>query len=348
MGKKGQVHLLAFLDLHLLSLALTYYKQTFCNNFAITVHLRELGNPLYLDIIKAFGCSYSIIPVDADMPAYAKTCESIVEEKVEWILVHLINEFMPIDLLTLLDLCNGKYISTTSKTGVAALCINNSSESVCDCVITVQPYEEAIKRGLFKRLTSKFTHSWNGHTIKVLRDISRKQIIVPKDSSLSTLEIGCFEGKSTMAIASTFPHARNWICVDPWEDGPYSELEPIDFTNQFKTFIENTCLLGQKLVMQRSRSLHAIANLATSGVKLVFVLIDGDHSAEATYNDAAMTWPLVVSGGLVLFDDYEWRGSKQDLPAHATPKPGIDKWLSENLDAKVLIKNWQVLVQKSN
>lgn len=42
------------------------------------------------------------------------------------------------------------------------------------------------------------------------------------------------------------------------------------------------------------------------------------------YSDALLTWPLIVRGGVVIFDDYLWPGSDDPLDL---PKPGIDAFL---------------------
>ena len=42
------------------------------------------------------------------------------------------------------------------------------------------------------------------------------------------------------------------------------------------------------------------------------------------YADAALTWPLMAPGGLVIFDDYQWNEMPEPLD---NPKPGIDAFL---------------------
>ena len=37
-----------------------------------------------------------------------------------------------------------------------------------------------------------------------------------------------------------------------------------------------------------------------------------------------LTWPLMARGGLVIFDDYEWKEMPKPLD---NPKPGIDAFL---------------------
>jgi predicted O-methyltransferase YrrM len=51
---------------------------------------------------------------------------------------------------------------------------------------------------------------------------------------------------------------------------------------------------------------------------------DAGHLAADVYSDAVLTWPLIVRGGLIIFDDYLWDGSPSPLEM---PKRGIDAFL---------------------
>ena len=52
--------------------------------------------------------------------------------------------------------------------------------------------------------------------------------------------------------------------------------------------------------------------------------IDGSHYAADVYSDAALIWPLVVPGGIVIFDDYGWELMNDESER---PKLGIDAFI---------------------
>lgn len=54
-----------------------------------------------------------------------------------------------------------------------------------------------------------------------------------------------------------------------------------------------------------------------------FVYIDGDHFPAGVLKDAVLAWPLLKSGGHLLFDDYV-----PELGGHRGPQPGIDAFVS--------------------
>jgi predicted O-methyltransferase YrrM len=80
--------------------------------------------------------------------------------------------------------------------------------------------------------------------------------------------------------------------------------------------------------------------LKSCNEKFDFIYIDGDHTAEGVYSDAALSLPLLKSGGILAFDDYLWKHDSQDPKLE--PKAGIDRFVEENFDKiKVLINHYQ-------
>ena len=76
-----------------------------------------------------------------------------------------------------------------------------------------------------------------------------------------------------------------------------------------------------------------------------FIYIDGDHTADAVYNDAMLSWGCLKLGGLMAFDDYLWHHDSNDK--NLEPKKGIDKFLREKKkELKVMIMDEQVWVVK--
>lgn len=57
-----------------------------------------------------------------------------------------------------------------------------------------------------------------------------------------------------------------------------------------------------------------------------FIYIDGSHQAKDVLTDACLSWNLLASGGIMIFDDYQWHPS--GFKDYQTPKPAIDAFLS--------------------
>ncbi len=188
-----------------------------------------------------------------------------------------------------------------------------------------------------------FTSDWAEATRAVLQNIRSGTLAL--DCPGDVLEIGVFEGRTTLKLVDTFPDCRVH-CVDPWYDGEYSASCHIDFTGQYGRFLSNVCGVRPHLEIHRGYSDAILPRLVASGLQLKFAYIDGDHSAAAVYRDACNVWPMIQVGGLLLFDDYLWVGGGS---SDQCPKLGIDKWLDEHKaigDLEIVHVAWQVLVRK--
>jgi FkbM family methyltransferase len=196
---------------------------------------------------------------------------------------------------------------------------------------------------LFGHMPSpSFTQDWACFVRKVLLQVRTGELAVPSCDAL-VVEIGAFEGRTTLDLAQTFPH-HTIVCVDPWADGNYSEKLAIDLSGQFGRYLRNTCRVRNQVQIHRGMSADVFAHWEPHNT-IKFAFINGDHSAQGVLTDARLVWPHVVPGGLVLFDDYTW--APAGLDASQCPKQGIDQWLLENShEAHVLHVGEQVLVRK--
>lgn len=75
-----------------------------------------------------------------------------------------------------------------------------------------------------------------------------------------------------------------------------------------------------------------------------FIYVDADHTTVGVILDAELSWPLLKSGGIMAFDDYNWGN---ELPLHLRPRPGIDLFLLRHEgEFELLEKNEQVWIKK--
>lgn len=144
------------------------------------------------------------------------------------------------------------------------------------------------------------------------------------------LEIGCFRGDSTCKLASLF---ESVTCVDPWDDEyvkdkPNFSITPREtWVGQFDKFKAATAKVQEKLILRRGYSQDILPTLQET---FDFILVDGDHSTEAVRTDARESHRLIAGGGVILFDDYNWRGK-------LGPRPAIDEFLAEHKDEYAIL-----------
>lgn len=195
----------------------------------------------------------------------------------------------------------------------------------------------------------------------------------------SFLEIGSFEGRSTVWIIENMMGPGDWIdCVDTWEGG--EEHGDEDMLSVEERFIHNIDVaLGGAEVEERDaerrfpypthtryaspaptegerKKVYRYKCMSSQylGSKLGgcydnkdlfdFIYIDGSHIAKDVLTDACMAWPLLKQGGIMVFDDYMW-GNPRDV-LHR-PKLAIDTFI--NLfaeEAEVIHLGYQAIVRK--
>jgi len=196
-----------------------------------------------------------------------------------------------------------------------------------------------------------FTQDWFGQYIPIWNGL------VPLVKPSKILEIGSFEGRSTCYLIESSAGERDVEihCIDTWEGG--TEHAEIDMSAVEQRFRQNTALAIStvphkvNLVTHKSTSLLALTQLISSGHAASFDLIyvDGSHRAPDVLSDAVLSFHLLRSMGLLIFDDYLWSmepAGKQD--PFNMPKPAIDSFV--NIYQRNLIvlpaKLSQIYIQK--
>lgn len=146
------------------------------------------------------------------------------------------------------------------------------------------------------------------------------------------LEVGSFEGMSCLwMLSNLLIHPQSVIhCVDSWRE-PAIE----------RAFDTNICLSGLSHKVQKHK--REAVEFLRNGPQADVVYIDADHTARAAFIQAALAWPRLRPGGILVFDDYPW--TREDIPH--TVAEGIDAWLKwYGGEYELLHKEWQVMVRK--
>jgi predicted O-methyltransferase YrrM len=108
-----------------------------------------------------------------------------------------------------------------------------------------------------------------------------------------------------------------------------------------KRFWENTrkAADGRVLCQTKNTSYKALAKLIGHGKQFDFIYVDGVHSPLGVLTDACMSWGLLRSGGVMLFDDYQY--------PHEPTKVGIDGFLAAfEGHYDIILNNYQLAAKK--
>ena len=197
----------------------------------------------------------------------------------------------------------------------------------------------------------KFTEDW--FTSDGLSMINK----LDENNELHFLEIGSFEGKSTIWFLDNFlKNPKSTItCVDPWLNYGQGKNSlnsygvsgmPWNFgeTKVKERFLKNIVESGysDKVKIIQELSDRALPQLICQNKKYDLIFIDGNHVAPYVLMDSVMSWPLLKVGGYILFDDYSW-GLNGDITLR--PKKSIDSFTEIFSDyiEEVYTKNRKVI-----
>jgi predicted O-methyltransferase YrrM len=117
------------------------------------------------------------------------------------------------------------------------------------------------------------------------------------------LEIGSFEGRSTIFFASTFG-ASTIDCVDTWLGS--DEHESAERLNSlYDRFIANTSTYSANIVAHKMTSAEFF--IASISDKYDLVYVDGSHRASDVLLDLVEGFNRLNTNGILMIDDYLWK-----------------------------------------
>ena len=173
-----------------------------------------------------------------------------------------------------------------------------------------------------------FTQDWFTHNIP---NFEKCLAAIPERKRL--LEIGAYEGRSTCWLIQNMDNHGTIYSIDPFPNMPDVEER---FMNNTREAVKGTKIIS---CLVKDYSCNALAKMITLGNEFDFIYVDGNHDPAATLTDAAMAWDMLKSGGVMLFDDYEY--------PHEPTKCGIDGFLMGFVGKyDLLLKNYQLAVVK--
>lgn len=176
-----------------------------------------------------------------------------------------------------------------------------------------------------------------------LNNFERLKTMMDCNKPINYLEIGCFEGnchKWMYENILTHPLSKSTV-VDPFENSPSHG------NGYYKTFKHNLSDNLDKINILKGFSDDVLPTLEKEMYDIIYV--DGDHSAEAAFKDGVNSFPLLKTGGIMIFDDYLWvlREGEQ-IGNWNNPCTGVNCFLFNYKDNIELLDGFEPPVRQIN
>jgi predicted O-methyltransferase YrrM len=183
--------------------------------------------------------------------------------------------------------------------------------------------------------------------------------LIPNLPATRVLEVGSYEGASACYLIEQLGAKAplEIHCVDPWEGSASLGGEGVDMHEIETRFRRNTALLIERSAHPVTLEVHkdfsdiVLPQLLTQKGRGYFdlVYIDGSHQAPEVLADAVLGFKLLRCKGIMVFDDYLWRGSEADSSNPAlSPKLAIDAFVNCNYGKVHIVPAplYQIFIQK--
>lgn len=169
------------------------------------------------------------------------------------------------------------------------------------------------------------------------------------------LEIGAFTGTSIINMLKILPNSFG-TTIDRWAN--YIEnidsksidiLKNMEKYNIEKIYKQNLKKMGveHRVETLKGDSRDMLINLLKERREFDFIYVDGSHEAFDCYLDCELSWDLLVKGGIMGIDDYQYKFNEEDI-IHK-PFEGINWFLEKHKNEySILLKNYRVFIQKTS
>jgi predicted O-methyltransferase YrrM len=154
------------------------------------------------------------------------------------------------------------------------------------------------------------------------------RILAPwQEEPIRVLEIGSWEGRSALFFLNYLRHS-SIVCVDTFAGSIEHRAWPAAQQNAQLFAIEsrfdnNLAQFAERVEKRKEESLAALGTLGIERRQFDLIYVDGSHLATDVYRDGVLAWPLLMRGGIMIFDDYQ----RQQGPKTDWPHVGIDAFL---------------------
>lgn len=151
------------------------------------------------------------------------------------------------------------------------------------------------------------------------------------------LEIGTFEGAFPCWALENYPHI-DFYCVDSWEN---SEGYQETMDRVYKTFCKNTKNLNLTVIKKDSRD--GLLDLSQNHIEYFdLIYIDGCHKPDTVLSDAVLSYHLLKTDGIMIFDDYLWVDRYREHSISHSPKLAIDSFVNSYFNKLEILSQYDI------
>jgi hypothetical protein len=202
-------------------------------------------------------------------------------------------------------------------------------------------FSEAQAAGWFTGKT--FGHDWTSRHFPTWAGLLARY----RDLPARVIEVGSWEGRSALFFMNYLPRSK-LVCIDTFEGSEEHRAHPEAFANDLpeieRRFDANLAPFAGRIEKRKANSAVALAEFGIDGRRFDIAYIDGSHASADVYGDGVLTWSMLVPGGIMIFDDYEWEYMPEP---RSNPKLGIDSFLRAfEGQYRIIHKGYQVAVEK--
>lgn len=205
-------------------------------------------------------------------------------------------------------------------------------------------YKETNNSVLNLKTEKTFTTNWFSSNIKRF-DTYLSQF--KNKNNLNFLEIGSFEGRSACWLLDNILTGEECTitCIDTFEGGYEHRNTDIDLKSIYNVFLNNTKDYGNKVITIKDKSNIALLKPEVREKKYDFIYIDGCHESKEVLEDVVLSWELLKENGVLIFDDYGWGSSIEDVTMK--PKIAIESFINcYRKKLEILQVDYQVVLLK--
>jgi len=169
--------------------------------------------------------------------------------------------------------------------------------------------------------------------------------VFTRTDPLNILEIGAWEGRSTLFLATYFPHAQ-LTAIDTWAgNAEYEYTTTADLHDLEARFDHNLSRFAGRVTKRKGMSSFVLPQLLSEDRRYDLIYVDGSHFADDVLTDAIAAWRILPQGGVLIFDDFLWTNYPR---RRANPGWAISQFLSYHSgEYRILGAYYQIIVQKA-
>lgn len=116
---------------------------------------------------------------------------------------------------------------------------------------------------------------------------------------VSVLEVGAFEGRSTIAFLEMLPQARV-TAIDVFPDDTEAKFD------------KNTEPYGERCRKYNGRALGILDRMNGQDRKFHVIYLDASKKRQNVLALSVAAWPLLRINGIMIWDDFKWKPDKDD------------------------------------